>query len=147
MLNNILDAPTQPVKVEAVQMLAQDVVQAADKDVLESSIVYQSVVDESVVDKSVVDKSEAEKSAFEENDLMKSTISIDVKSPKQIYFDQVEAECDKKIAYALKSLYEFGFINFAVNKALMVKHGDVNLVAEQLMTGALGESQMHLIGQ
>ncbi len=73
--------------------------------------------------------------------LMQSTISIEAKSPRQIYFEKVEEEKDKTLAEALKSLYEFGFTNFKVNKMLMQKFRDVNVVAEQLLTGALSESQ------
>merc|ERR1712029_770429 len=70
-----------------------------------------------------------------------STLSIDVKSPKQLYFEEVEKLQDENLKQALKSLYEFGFTNFRANQMLMQKHKDVNVVAEQLMTGALSESQ------
>jgi len=43
----------------------------------------------------------------------------------------------------MKALYDFGFTNFAVNKMLMLKHNDVNVVAEQLITGAISESQIN----
>ena len=77
--------------------------------------------------------------------LNKSVISIDVKSPKQLYFEQVEAEsCDYQ-KQSLTALYDFGFTCFAVNKALMQKHNDVNKVAETLMSGALSESQFGAI--
>lgn len=74
---------------------------------------------------------------------MQSTISIDAKSPKQVYMEAAEAEEDKTLGYALKSLYEFGFTNYKVNMMLMQKHKDVNVVAETLMTGALSESQFN----
>jgi len=48
---------------------------------------------------------------------------------------------------ALTSLYDFGFTNFGVNKTLMQKHNNVNVVAETLMTGALSESQFGAIYQ
>ena len=73
--------------------------------------------------------------------LNSSTISISAKSPKQLYFEAVEAESSAQLKEALKALYEFGFTSFVVNKALMQKHNDVNTVAETLMTGALSESQ------
>ena len=72
-----------------------------------------------------------------------SVISIDAKSPKQIYMDSVDAESDPNMQSALKALYDFGFTSFGVNKMLMLKHKDVNVVAEQLMTGALSESQFN----
>ena len=77
----------------------------------------------------------------EQSPLMQSTLSIDVKSPKQLYFEEVEKLQDENMKQALKSLYEFGFTNFRANQMLMQKHKDVNVVAEQLMTGALSESQ------
>ena len=80
--------------------------------------------------------------------LLQSTISIDAKSPKQLYFEQVELlGSDESMKAALTSLYDFGFTNFGVNKMLMQKHNDVNVVAETLMTGALSESQFGAIYQ
>lgn len=73
--------------------------------------------------------------------LMQSTISIDQKSPRQIYFELVDAEDSEQLKSDLKALYDFGFTNFAVNKMLMLKHNDINTVANTLMTGALSESQ------
>ncbi len=64
-----------------------------------------------------------------------------------MYFDQVALESDKALKIALSSLYDFGFTNFSVNKSLMQKHSDVNIVAETLMTGALSESQFGAIYQ
>ena len=73
--------------------------------------------------------------------LNSSTISINRPSPKQLYFDKVAAEENEVLREALKSLYDFGFINFSANKVLMLKYKDVNQVANQLLTGALSESQ------
>lgn len=88
------------------------------------------------------DKEMVEESSFSPSSLlMQSIISIEARSPKQIYFDKVGEETDKTLADALKSLYEFGFTDFKVNKMLMQKFRDVNIVAEQLLTGALSESQ------
>ena len=72
---------------------------------------------------------------------MQSTISIDAKSPKELYFESVEKVQDENMKMALKSLYDFGFANFGVNNMLMLKHQDVNTVANTLMSGALSESQ------
>lgn len=77
----------------------------------------------------------------ETSPLMQSTISIDAKSPKQLYFEEIEKLQDASMKQALASLYDFGFTNFHANLMLMQKHKDVNVVAEQLMTGALSESQ------
>jgi uncharacterized membrane protein YciS (DUF1049 family) len=77
---------------------------------------------------------------FKPSSLMQSTISIEAKSPKQIYFERIVAEPSFELSSAMRSLYDFGFTNYAVNKMLMLKHNDVNVVAEQLLTGALSES-------
>ena len=42
---------------------------------------------------------------------------------------------------ALMNLYETGFTNFEMNKMLMLKHRDINVVANMLICGALSESQ------
>jgi len=74
--------------------------------------------------------------------LMDSMISIDQKSPKQKYFESVEQVKDSHTRAALTSLYDFGFINFNMNNMLLQKHcGDVNTVANTLMSGALSESE------
>ena len=101
-------------KAEPVQMVAQEAAAAQDKDSTEAEPV---------------------------SDLLKSTISIDAKSPKDRYFEAVECETEQTMKDALKALYDFGFTQFSVNKSLMLKLKDVNIVAEQLMTGALSESQ------
>lgn len=77
--------------------------------------------------------------------LMQSTISIAKKSPKQVYFELVDAEDSEQLKSDMKALYDFGFTNFGVNKMLMLKHGDINVVANTLMTGALSESQFDAV--
>jgi len=73
--------------------------------------------------------------------LSQSILSIDAKTPKQAYFELVEAESDAQLKQALTNLYESGFTDFKMNKVLFLKHKDVNAVANQLLTGALSESQ------
>jgi hypothetical protein len=122
---------------EPVAMAAQDTVEviAANDKELAESMVYQEEIkaDEPMVDEDAV----SQPSAL----LNSSTISIDRPSPKQLYFEKVAAEEDEVLRGALTSLYDFGFINFNANKVLMLKHKDVNTVANQLLTGALSESQ------
>jgi hypothetical protein len=126
---------------EPVAMVAQEVVEvveviAANDKELAESMVYQG--EEVKLDEPMVDEAAASQpSAL----LNSSTISIDRPSPKQLYFEQVAAEEDEVLRGALTSLYDFGFINFNANKVLMLKHKDVNSVANQLLTGALSESQ------
>jgi hypothetical protein len=122
---------------EPVAMVAQEMVEviAANDKELAESMVYQEEVkaDEPMVDEAVA----SQPSAL----LNSSTISIDRPSPKQVYFENVAAEENEVLRTALTSLYDFGFINFNANKVLMLKHKDVNTVANQLLTGALSESQ------
>lgn len=63
---------------------------------------------------------------------MQSIISVEVKGPKDIYYEKVDALTDESLKEALSNLYEFGFTNFELNKELMVKHRNINIVAEQL---------------
>lgn len=77
------------------------------------------------------------------SDLMQSQITIEaIKSPKMLYYEELAKETDEKLKEALTSLYEFGFCDFKVNKALMLKHKNVNTVAETLCNGVLGESEL-----
>lgn len=90
-----------------------------DKEMAEPEAIYQEEI-----------KAEAPVDPFAlSSPLMSSTISIDAKSPKEIYFEAVENVQDDNMKLALKSLYDFGFTNFNVNNMLMLKHGDVNVVA------------------
>ena len=122
---------------EPVAMVAQEPVEvlaANDKELAESHVYQEEVkVDEPMVDEAAA----SQPSAL----LNSSTISIDRPSPKQLYFEKVAAEEDEVLREALTSLYDFGFINFSANKVLMIKFKDVNQVANQLLTGALSESQ------
>lgn len=72
--------------------------------------------------------------------LFSSMLSIDAKTPRQAYFEQVEAESDVTLKEALVNLFESGFNDFKVNKMLMLRLKDVNAVANQLLSGALSES-------
>ena len=125
------------IKAEPVEMVAQDTVEvlaANDKELAESHVVQEEIkADEPMVDEAV----DSQPSALLNN----STISIDRPSPKQLYFEKVAAEENEVLREALTSLYDFGFINFSANKVLMLKYKDVNQVANQLLTGALSESQ------
>ena len=74
--------------------------------------------------------------------LMNSQICIGaLKTPKLIYFEQVGQETDSTLREALTNLYETGFTNFEINKMLMLKHKDINVVANTLISGELSQSQ------
>jgi len=64
-----------------------------------------------------------------------------LKTPRQIYYEQVERETDSKLKEALTNLFETGFTNFEINKMLMIKHRDINVVANTLISGELSQSQ------
>jgi len=91
----------------------------------------------------------AEQSSFQPSDkstdgtgLMQSQITTanSLKTPKMAYYEDVAKEADEQLKEALTSLYEFGFCDFKVNKALMIKYKNVNTVAETLCNGVLNES-------
>lgn len=148
-INNIFSQPAPIQKEEPVQMLPQDTtIEAVDKQMDSLDEIYADN-EEAPAAKDAPMEEPKEQSAFEAPSalLNNSVISIDAKSPKQIYMESVEAETDVNMQSALKALYDFGFTNFGVNKMLMIKHNDVNVVAEQLMTGALSESQFQNLVQ
>jgi hypothetical protein len=127
-LESDLVKPASPVEMVSQDVVVEDIAVAADKEIVESEPVSQPAA--------------ASNEASEQpSALMNSTISIDAKSPKEFYFESVEKVEDENMKTALKSLYDFGFTNFGVNNMLMQKHQDVNTVANQLMSGALSESQ------
>ena len=135
-LDSILIKNVENVK-DIVQMVsqepvaAQEAAAACDKEMGEGEAAVEEPKIEAPVDP-----------FSQPSPLMQSTINIDQKSPKQLYFESVEALADQdSMKQALKDLYEFGFTNFQINHMLMKKHNDVNVVANQLMSGALSESQ------
>lgn len=144
------------VKPEEVPVVNTDLSRSMMKPVVGQESPVQMVaqdVNNSVADKEMADEQHDEdkvqESVIENNDkpsaLMQSTISVEVKGPKDLYYEKVDALSDEALKQALKNLYEFGFTNFVLNKVLMEKHRNVNTVAEQLMTGALSESQFAAI--
>ena len=68
-----------------------------------------------------------------------------MKTPKQLYMDKVEALGDAQLKQQLKDLYELGFVSFETNKGLVEKYKDLNKVAEILFTGGLNESAISAV--
>jgi len=106
-----------------------------------------AAVDMAVKEEPKADAEMKEESAFEPSDksgdgLMQSQISLstELKTPKMLYYEDIAKEQDEKLKEALTSLYEFGFCDFKVNRALMLKYKNVNTVAETLCNGVLNES-------
>lgn len=121
-------------------MVAQDEIEvAADKEMEEPERHFQ-IEDKQMMISTGADE-EGEIASKPSDLLSQSILSIDAKTPKQLYYEQVEAETDAAVKEALTNLYESGFTDFKMNKVLFLKYKDVNTVANQLLTGALTESQ------
>jgi len=121
-------------------MVAQDEIEvAADKEMEEPERHFQKDDEQMMISTGADEEGEI---ASKPSDLLsQSILSIDAKTPKQLYYEQVEAETDAAVKEALTNLYESGFTDFKMNKVLFLKYKDVNTVANQLLTGALTESQ------
>jgi len=76
----------------------------------------------------------------------KLSMSNVFQSPKEVYFNTVMKETDEKLRAALITLYEFGFVEYKINKTLLQKYkNDANMVCEILLNGALNESTFQKI--
>lgn len=140
--NPVISEPLpQPVEMVAQEAVA---VNAADKDMAEPE---RKLCDDVMRQSTAADEQmEAASESQPESALMsQSMLSIDAKTPKQLYYEQVEAEADPFLKEALSNLYESGFTDFKMNKCLFLKFKDVNAVANQLLTGALSESQFNSV--
>ena len=73
-------------------------------------------------------------------DLSISYAQLPVVTPKMIYFDLVNKQTIEQLRKDLNILYDFGFVDFEVNKALLMKHKNVEQVAGILLEGRLSES-------
>ena len=64
-------------------------------------------------------------------------------TPKKAYFDQVANETSEQMKKDLIQLYDFGFVNFQVNKPLLQKYQNAEQVAQILLDGQLSESNFN----
>ena len=78
-------------------------------------------------------------------DLSVGYAQLPVKTPRMIYFEQVAQEKIEQLRNDLTVLYEFGFVEFEVNKKLLVKHKNVDQVAGVLLEGRLSESMINQV--
>lgn len=78
-------------------------------------------------------------------DLSLSYAQIPVATPKMVYFDQVQKQTIEQLRKDLTTLYDFGFVDFEVNKALLMKHKNVEVVAGILLEGRLSESVVNQV--
>ena len=82
----------------------------------------------------------------DENKLKVSGVFASQQSPKDVYFQKVMEEADKDLVAGLTTLYDFGFVEFKINKTLLMKYqNNANTVAEILLNGALNESTFQKI--
>jgi len=135
----------KPAPVEDVKMVAQDNVEMVNQEVKPDEKVIEptfkvymkaSAIDEQMKDLKIADdKDSVPCEGDKETDLMKSFIDVEkIVSPKQIYEDAASKETpDMKLA--LMNLFEFGFTDLKINKALMQKYKNANVVAEKLCMG------------
>lgn len=73
-------------------------------------------------------------------------VSSVFKAPKEVYMEALEAEKDEALKAGLRTLYDFGFVEFRINKALLQKYkNDTNTVAEVILQSALNESTFQKI--
>lgn len=121
-------AKIEPVKVEEAK--AEPVVMNTNPALNMSEYV--------LVDKSGERPVLEEQPKDEPKDLAVSSV---FKAPKEIYMEALEAEQDEALKAGLRTLYDFGFVEFKINKALLQKYkNDTNTVAEVILQGALNES-------
>lgn len=78
-------------------------------------------------------------------DLSISYAQLPVATPKTIYFDLVAKQTIEQLRKDLTTLYDFGFVDFEVNKALLMKHKNVEIVAGVLLEGRLSESVINQV--
>lgn len=82
----------------------------------------------------------------DENKLKVSGVFASQLSPKDVYFQKVSEEADKDLVAGLTTLYDFGFVEYKINKTLLMKYqNNANTVAEILLNGALNESTFQKI--
>lgn len=76
---------------------------------IDTEPVYPTLHDFMFTETKVVEK-------FEPIDLSISQTVLPMKTPKAIYFEKVGEEKDLSLCNDLKTLYDFGFVEFEVNK-------------------------------
>ena len=66
-------------------------------------------------------------------------------TPFKAYMNEVEKVTDKDLKSALNQLYEFGFVDFNINKKLMEKYHNVDQVAGILCENSLTKSTFSVV--
>jgi hypothetical protein len=62
-----------------------------------------------------------------------------------LYDDDVEKETNADLKAQLTALFELGFVDFKINKTLLLKHKSLETVAGMLIEGGLDESSINHI--
>jgi len=82
----------------------------------------------------------------EESPLNQSIREAGLMSPKEIYNNKAADIGEEVTRKALADLFDLGFVNFEVNKAMLVKYNnDTQVVAGYLCEGILSDSCMQAV--
>jgi len=123
--------PKEEVKVEEPEKMECDFIKEAKAEA-DKPVDYPMIeVEES-----------ADKAGAEESALDVSIRSSGLVTPKELYNNKIEdSEIPEATVQHMKDLFELGFVNFEVNKALLTKFkNDIQKVCNVLCEGALSES-------
>lgn len=69
----------------------------------------------------------------ESKEMSQSQFLPKTKTPKETYFELVESVKTPQLKQNLADLYDFGFVDFAKNHALLLQHQNIETVAAQLL--------------
>lgn len=129
---DILVVEPQP---EPVAVVKPDVVSPLEQ---QQPVAFYPVIEDNVAP---ADKELSESVVSQLNSLAVSGI----KTPKQLYFDDVYQETNMEMKQQLSALFELGFVDFRINKTLLVKHKNIETVAGMLIEGGLDESSFNQV--
>jgi len=130
----VVEAPAkEEAVVEEPEKMVCDFIQES-KDEADKPVDYPVIEAE--------EEESADKAGGEESALDISIRSSGLTTPKELYNNKIEAaEMDEAMKQNLRNLFELGFVNFEVNKALLEKFkNDIQKVCNVLCEGALSES-------
>lgn len=115
---------------------------------------FEVVIDDDLYEEPLQDKSgelpkaQAIEEAKVHHQIANLSLSNVFQTPKEIYMQAMEKESDANLKNGLSTLYDFGFVEYKINKALLTKYCyDVNTVCEILLNGALNESSIEKVFQ
>merc|ERR1711865_7922 len=127
----------------------EEPVQVKEPEVVVCDFIAEAIADLKISDESnkpvdypVIEIEATDKAGAEESPLNVSMKASGLMTPKEIYNNKIgESEVSEPTKQNLVDLFELGFVNFEVNKALLSKYdNDTQKVANLLCEGALSES-------